>query len=42
MALVQQIQLQTGGPGARQGARRVAGSPVLRTVGRRLLAAIPE
>jgi peptide/nickel transport system permease protein len=42
MALVQQIQLQSGGPGARlMGARRVTGSPALRMVGRRLLAAIP-
>jgi len=41
MALVQQIQLQTGGPGARPSARRVTGSPALRMVGRRLLAAIP-
>jgi peptide/nickel transport system permease protein len=42
MALVQQIQLQSGGPGARlSGARRVTGSPALRMVGRRLLAAIP-
>jgi peptide/nickel transport system permease protein len=40
MALVQQIQLQ-GGPGARDRARRAAGSPALRMVGRRLLAAIP-
>ena len=40
MALVQQIQLQ-GGPGARESARRLAGSPALRLVGRRLLAAIP-
>jgi peptide/nickel transport system permease protein len=40
MALVQQIQLQ-GDPGARAGARRIAGSPALRLVGRRLLAAIP-
>ena len=41
MALVQQIQLQTGGSGARDSARRIAGSPLLRVVGRRLLAAIP-
>jgi peptide/nickel transport system permease protein len=41
MALVQQIQLQQGDPGARDRARRVAGSPALRVVGRRLLAAIP-
>jgi len=40
MALVQQIQLQ-GGAGARGSARRLAGSPALRLVGRRLLAAIP-
>jgi len=40
MALVQQIQLQTGA-GARGGARRLTGSPALRTAGRRLLAAIP-
>ncbi|HLH82162.1 MAG TPA: ABC transporter permease [Trebonia sp.] len=40
MALVQQIQLQ-GGSGARGSARRIAGSPALRLVGRRLLAAIP-
>jgi peptide/nickel transport system permease protein len=41
MALVQQIQLQRD-PGARADtARRLAGSPALRTVGRRLLAAIP-
>jgi peptide/nickel transport system permease protein len=40
MALVQQAQLQTG-TGAREGARRFAGSPALRVVGRRLLAAIP-
>ena len=41
MALVQQIQLQTGGSGARDSARRISGSPALRMVGRRLLAAIP-
>src|SRR5689334_7596219 len=41
MALVQQIQLQQGEPGARDRARRAAGSPALRMVGRRLLAAIP-
>ena len=41
MALVQQIQLQQGEPGARGRARRVAGSPALRMVGRRILAAIP-
>lgn len=41
MALVQQTQLQPGGPGARSSARRVAGSPALRMVGRRLLAVIP-
>ena len=41
MALVQQTQLQTGGSGARDSARRITGSPVLRTVARRLLAAIP-
>lgn len=42
MALVQQVQLQGGGgPGARERARRAAGSPALRMVGRRLLAAIP-
>jgi len=41
MALVQQIQLQQGDSGARGGARRVAGSPALRVVGRRLLAIIP-
>ena len=40
MALVQQIQLQTG-PGARGGVRRVTGSPAMRVVGRRLLASIP-
>jgi peptide/nickel transport system permease protein len=40
MALVQQIQLQ-GDSGARGNARRLAGSPALRLVGRRLLAAIP-
>jgi peptide/nickel transport system permease protein len=40
MALAQEIQLQ-GDPGARDRARRVAGSPALRVVGRRLLAAIP-
>ena len=41
MALVQQTQLQTGGSGARDSARRITGSPALRMVGRRLLAAIP-
>ena len=41
MALVQQTQLQQAEPGARDRARRVAGSPALRMVGRRLLAAIP-
>jgi peptide/nickel transport system permease protein len=41
MALAQQTQLQQGEPGARGRARRVAGSPALRMVGRRLLAAIP-
>ncbi|HEX6451747.1 MAG TPA: ABC transporter permease [Trebonia sp.] len=41
MALVQQVQLQTGGSGARGTARRIAGSPAWRTAGRRLLAAIP-
>jgi peptide/nickel transport system permease protein len=41
MALVQQIQLQPGQPGARDRARRAAGSPALRMVGRRLLAVIP-
>jgi peptide/nickel transport system permease protein len=41
MALVQQTQLQQGEPGARDRARGVAGSPALRMVGRRLLAAIP-
>jgi len=40
MALAQEIQLQ-GEPGARDRARRVTGSPALRVVGRRLLAAIP-
>jgi peptide/nickel transport system permease protein len=41
MALAQQVQLQRD-PGARTGfARRVAGSPALRLVGRRLLTAIP-
>ena len=40
MALAQQSQLQ-GDPGARGRARRVTGSPALRVVGRRLLAAIP-
>ena len=40
MALAQQIQLQDG-TGARDSVRRVAGSPALRLVGRRLLAAIP-
>src|SRR6185437_14276732 len=41
MALVNQIQLQTGGAGVRDRARRLTGSPALRMVGRRLLAAIP-
>jgi peptide/nickel transport system permease protein len=41
MALVPQIQLQSGGSGARDTARRISGSPALRMVGRRLLAAIP-
>src|SRR5215469_13510110 len=41
MALVQQVQLQSGPPGAATRARRVAGSPAWRLVGRRLLAAIP-
>jgi peptide/nickel transport system permease protein len=41
MALVQQIQPLTGGSGARDRARRITGSPALRMVGRRLLAAIP-
>src|SRR5579862_8763396 len=40
MALVQQIQLQSAA-GARNGARRLSGSPALRVAGRRLLAAIP-
>ena len=40
MALAQQTQLH-GDPGARDRARRVTGSPALRVVGRRLLAAIP-
>jgi peptide/nickel transport system permease protein len=40
MALAQ-LQLQTGGAGARESARRFAGSPALRMVGRRLLSAIP-
>jgi peptide/nickel transport system permease protein len=40
MALAQQIQLQ-GDSGARDSARRIAGSPALRVAGRRLLAAIP-
>jgi peptide/nickel transport system permease protein len=40
MALAQEIQLQ-GDAGARNRARRLAGSPALRVVGRRLLAAIP-
>ncbi len=39
MALVQQIQLQTGA-GARGGVRRLTGSPALRMVGRRLIAAV--
>jgi peptide/nickel transport system permease protein len=37
----QQIQPRQGDSGARDSARRVAGSPGLRMVGRRLLAAIP-
>src|SRR6201986_2612476 len=41
MALVQQTQLQQAEPGVRDRARRAAGSPGLRMVGRRLLAAIP-
>jgi peptide/nickel transport system permease protein len=41
MALAQQIQLQTGGSGVRDSARRIAGSPALRVAGRRLLSAIP-
>src|SRR5580693_6908946 len=41
MALVQQTQLQQAEPGVRDRARRAAGSPALRMVGRRLLAAIP-
>ena len=41
MALAQQIQLQQGEPGARGSARRAAGSPALRMLGRRLLAVIP-
>src|SRR5215472_3434426 len=41
MALAQQIQLQQGEPGARDRARRAAGSPALRMVGRRLLGVIP-
>jgi peptide/nickel transport system permease protein len=41
MALVQQVQPQTGGSGVRDSARRVAGWPAWRTAGRRLLAAIP-
>ncbi len=41
MALAPQIQLQAGGAGARDRARRLTGSPALRTVGRRLLAAVP-
>jgi peptide/nickel transport system permease protein len=40
MALAQQIQLQGGDAGARDRARRLAGSPALSMVGRRLLAAI--
>jgi peptide/nickel transport system permease protein len=40
MALVQQIQLQREA-GARDRARRLAGSPALRVAGRRLLAVIP-
>jgi peptide/nickel transport system permease protein len=40
MALAQEIQLQDDA-GARNRARRLAGSPALRVVGRRLLAAIP-
>jgi len=35
------VQMQAGDPGSRLGASRVAGSPALRTVGRRLLAVIP-
>jgi peptide/nickel transport system permease protein len=40
MALVQQVQLQSA-PGAGYRARQAVGSPALRLVGRRLLAAIP-
>jgi peptide/nickel transport system permease protein len=40
MALAQQIQLQGGDAGARGGARRLAGSPALRMVGKRLLSAV--
>jgi peptide/nickel transport system permease protein len=40
MALVPQVQLRPG-PGARDGARRAAGSPALRMVGLRLLSAVP-
>jgi peptide/nickel transport system permease protein len=39
--LARQIPLQQGESGARDGARRIAGSPVLRMAGRRLLAVIP-
>src|SRR5487761_1731244 len=41
MVLAPQFQLQTGDAGARDRARRLTGSPALRMVGRRLLAAIP-
>jgi peptide/nickel transport system permease protein len=42
MALVKQIQLQCGRSGVRgASARRIAGSPALRVVGRRLLSSIP-
>ena len=41
MVLAQPFQLQTGEPGARDRARRLTGSPALRMLGRRLLAAIP-
>jgi peptide/nickel transport system permease protein len=41
MALVQQVQLQSAGGGGGARFRGAAGSPVLRLVGRRLLAAIP-
>ncbi|HUN32190.1 MAG TPA: ABC transporter permease, partial [Trebonia sp.] len=40
MALAQQIQLQGSDAGARERARRIAGSPALIVVGRRLLSAI--